>query len=144
MRYAPEMVVGFLDAVFQQGTFKLRSAADIYHGFSAFHHGREEETTATQQRVFCLYVVCGVGVPTLGEKGPFLYMTRFRAPWGDVKMASSRFLGVFLPPGGFYVPPAGGRKNSTSTTRPTPSKLMRQVFKLTKQSPWPTLMKTWI
>ena len=29
------------------------------------------------------------------------YMTTFRAPWGDVKMASSRFLGGFLPPGGF-------------------------------------------
>ena len=50
------MVVGFLDAVFQQGTFKLRLAADIYHGLYAFHHGREEETTATQQRFF-LYVV---------------------------------------------------------------------------------------
>ena len=41
---------------------------------------------------------CPTGNPSLKNYKYFLghplYMTTFRAPWGDVKMASSRFLGV--------------------------------------------------
>ena len=49
------MAIRFLDAVFQDGTDKLRLVADIYRDFYAFHHARDrgferDATLATHTR----------------------------------------------------------------------------------------------